>query len=198
MSVVVHDPNIADRLIAERRASGADRYDEVWEGVYMMAPMPDMEHQEFVGALTGELGTVVMEPGLGVVLPGANVSPLEAGWNSADRVPDILVCVGRRATKRKTYWSGPIDLPVEVVSPEDPTREKLSFYGRLGVRELLVIDREPWGLSLYRGSSGKMRKARESQRITSAALGLSFRLVEGSPRPRIEATHDASQRTRLV
>ena len=48
MSVVVNDENFANELIAQRQASGADRYDEVWEGVYMMSPIANNEHQALV------------------------------------------------------------------------------------------------------------------------------------------------------
>ena len=33
MTLMVLDPDLADRLKAERQASGGDRYDEVWEGI---------------------------------------------------------------------------------------------------------------------------------------------------------------------
>ena len=38
MATIVLDESLGKRLQAERVASGADRYDEVWEGTYMMAP----------------------------------------------------------------------------------------------------------------------------------------------------------------
>jgi hypothetical protein len=45
MAIFITDPAIEEHLLAAREASGADRYDEVWEGVHMMAPMPNDEHQ---------------------------------------------------------------------------------------------------------------------------------------------------------
>ena len=45
MSLLVSDPELKERLLAERRASGGDRYDEVWDGVYVMSPLADDEHQ---------------------------------------------------------------------------------------------------------------------------------------------------------
>jgi len=50
MVILVVDPYVEDRLITERKASGADRYDEVWEGVYMMTPIPNTEHRILAGA----------------------------------------------------------------------------------------------------------------------------------------------------
>ena len=36
MITVIHDRELAEELIADRRARGADHHDEVWEGVYMI------------------------------------------------------------------------------------------------------------------------------------------------------------------
>jgi hypothetical protein len=33
-------------LLAWRKRTGADRWDEMWEGVLHMPPMPNLEHQE--------------------------------------------------------------------------------------------------------------------------------------------------------
>ena len=46
MATVIMDERLADRLREERKAAGSDRWDEVWEGTYMMAPLPNNEHQE--------------------------------------------------------------------------------------------------------------------------------------------------------
>lgn len=47
MNGLVADPQISEKLIAERKALGLDRFDEVWEGVYVMPPMANNEHQGF-------------------------------------------------------------------------------------------------------------------------------------------------------
>ena len=46
MVVHVHDPLLEQQLKADRQLTGADRFDEVWEGIYMMAPLADDEHQD--------------------------------------------------------------------------------------------------------------------------------------------------------
>ena len=38
--VLVKDADLADELIQERKRTGANRYDEVWEGMYVMPSMP--------------------------------------------------------------------------------------------------------------------------------------------------------------
>ena len=57
MSLLIRDRSVSRRLIAKRRSLGLDRYDEVWNGVYVMSPLPNNEHQ----ALAFELGSVVRE-----------------------------------------------------------------------------------------------------------------------------------------
>lgn len=74
MSILVNDPIVAEALLARRRASGGDRFDEVWDGVYGMSPMANNEHQGLLNDLATALTTVIDWQGLGRTLPGANVS----------------------------------------------------------------------------------------------------------------------------
>lgn len=204
MTIVVTDPTIEKRLIDERQASGADRYDEVWEGVYMMTPMPNNEHQQMVMRLGSILQEVVGWPELGVVCPGVNLSDRGDDWEDDYRVPDVAVFLaGGGAEDLGTHWRGPADFLVEITSPGDRTRERLPFYGRLGVVELLIVERQPWRLELYRGGSGKMEEASRSDVETGGALSpqtvpLTFRLVPGDPRPQVEVTHAQSGRLWMV
>ena len=78
MATVVMDRGFAERLRQERAVAGSDRWDEVWEGTYMMTPLPNIEHQELVGALVDVLREIVPRQ-LGMVLPGTNVSDREEG-----------------------------------------------------------------------------------------------------------------------
>jgi Uma2 family endonuclease len=104
-----------------------------------------------------------------------------------------------QAEDRQSHWVGPADFLVEIVSPEDRTREKLPFYSALGVRELLIVDRQPWALELYRrheGALGLIAKAQpdDGQRLASDVVPLEFQLVAGDARPRILVGHPLSGR----
>lgn len=70
MPALINDRQLEQRLRAERAASGADRFDEVWDGVYCLAPMPNHLHQLLVGRWTRALDEIVKDAQLGVVLPG--------------------------------------------------------------------------------------------------------------------------------
>ena len=83
MTVLITDPAIADRLKAECELSDGGRFDEVWEDVYMKAPLPDDEHQDIQAKLTAVFQTAVGWTQFAQVRAGANVSDREAGWERA-------------------------------------------------------------------------------------------------------------------
>jgi len=200
MATVIHDRALAERLIAQRRAWGADHHDEVWEGVYMMSPLAGNEHQRIVGELTAILLEVVGRTGLATVLPGANVSDRVRGWEQNYRCPDVVVFFNDgKAVDHGTFWYGGPDFLAEVVSPDDQTYEKLPFYESIATREVLVIDRKPWALVLYQFANGKLIESgratvQNGAMLASQVVGLSFRLFPGQPRPQIEVTHTGGQR----
>lgn len=201
MVTIIHDRDLAEELIADRRARGADHHDEVWEGVYMMSPLADDEHQFITGRIHTILDLVIGLPGLGVIRPGVNVSDLRRDWTKNYRCPDVAVRLeGGRAEIRDSYWLGGPDFLVEVVSPDDQTYEKLPFYESIGTREALVIERRPWTLLLYRLTHGKLVEAGRSTlengvQLSSEVVPLSFGLFAGQTRPQIEVSQSvAAQR----
>jgi Uma2 family endonuclease len=194
MAVLVFDPMVEERLKEERHASGADRYDEVWEGVYMMAPLADNEHQELQLALGSVFQLTIVWSGLGRAQAGANVSDREEGWEHNYRIPDVVIVLpGSNAHDCGTHWCGGPDFVVEIASPGDRSRQKLDFYAQIGVRELLLIGRDPWSLELFRIANGRLDPV--AGPLASTVVPMSFRLIPGLPRPRIEVSHhDGVQR----
>jgi Uma2 family endonuclease len=201
MALMVLDPIIEQQLKAEREASGLDRYDEVWEGVYMMAPLANNEHQGLQSRLAAALQIAVGWDAAVRVLAGANVSDREHDWTQNYRIPDVVVVSpGGAARDCGTHWCGGPDFCVEIASPGDRSRDKLDFYAQIGVRELLLIDRHPWTLELYRLTARRLDLVGRSDvstqdTLASAVVPTSFRLVPGAPRPKIEVVHhDGAQR----
>ena len=70
---LIADPGVAERLIAKAPRRGADRKDEVWEGVYVIMPDPNVEHQRLVMRLGVVFCEVVNPPAGGEVFPGLNL-----------------------------------------------------------------------------------------------------------------------------
>jgi len=200
MAVMVLEPEVEKRLLAERRGGDGNQYDEVWEGVYIMAPLPNDEHQEIVSALDSILQEVIGWPRLGKVRPGVNLSDRKDGWEQNYREPDVAVFLrDGKAINHGTHWQGAADFLVEIISPGERTHDKIPFYGRIGVVELLVIDRDPWTLELYRRQDGRLTKVGQStlaapEVLECRSVGMTFQLLPGDPRPRIEATHGETGR----
>ncbi|MGH9073984.1 MAG: hypothetical protein ACRDZQ_07660, partial [Acidimicrobiales bacterium] len=64
-TVVVGPPPAAlTELIEARRANGLDRFDEVWEGAYHMAPAPRSRHAYLVGEVAVALDPYARDSGL--------------------------------------------------------------------------------------------------------------------------------------
>ena len=200
MATVIMDRQFAELLREQRAAAGSDRWDEVWEGTYMMTPLPNIEHQDIAGGLVSVIRQVVGR-GQAIVLPGTNVSDRERGWEHNYRCPDVAVyLLGNAAKNCDTHWFGGPDFAVEIVSDDDRTREKISFYAKVGSQELLIVERDPWALELLRLSESALRSVGtstlESQQIlSSGTLPLTFRLVAGEDRPSILVTHTVDGKT---
>lgn len=195
MSALIADAELKADIIAQRQAAGADRWDEVWEWVYVLMPLPNDEHQGLVAQLTTVLTLGVEWQHLGLVRPGVNVSDRIADWKDNYRCPDVVVYLnGRAAENHDTFWFGGPDFAVEVVSPNDRSREKLAFYASVGTRELLIIDRDPWSLGLFRLKDGALESVgrstvEASTLLRSEIVPPSFRLVATDGRRQIEVRH---------
>lgn len=200
MVMLVLDREFEERTRAQRRAMGLDDRDEVWDGVYVMSPLADIEHQNLVGGLTTVLTVVIVWPGMGSVQPGTNVSDRDEDWVDNYRIPDVAVFLnGTTAIHLGTHWLGGPDFTVEVLSNQDRARQKLPFYASLGVREVLMVDRDSWALELYRLADGRLDPVGRStldqpHLLSSEVVPLSFRLAAGEPRPAIEVSHADGQR----
>jgi hypothetical protein len=107
------------------------------------------------------------------------------------RCPDVAVFLhGGTAVNRGTHWFGGPDFAVEIVSEDDATHDKLDFDASVGVRELLIIERDPWALEVFRLQDGRLQvagRATVDDRavLTSGVVPLAFHLIAGEPRPRL-------------
>jgi Uma2 family endonuclease len=200
MAMLIADAWVEEQLREQRKAWGADHHDEVWEGVYFMAPLPNNERQDIVASLTVALHAAVTAAGFGKVFPGVNLAGSREDWEHNYRVPDVVVFLKTGTAENcGTYWRGAADFVVEIASPGDRSHEKIAFYAQLGVVELLVVNREPWNLELYRQREGRLEKVATAtveggETLTSGVVPLGFRLIAAQPRPQIEMLHNQSER----
>jgi Uma2 family endonuclease len=124
--------DVPEEILADRRRRGADRRDEVWDGVIHMVPPASGPHMELSFELAVALRAVAQRLGFKVLI--------ETGLFDHDtnyRVPDI--CIGRPEMLTRRGWDG-AELVIEVLSPGDESQDKLLFFAKLRVREVWLVD----------------------------------------------------------
>ena len=110
MAMLSVNPVDLAHLIRERRECGGDRYDEVWDGVYVMSPLADNEHQQLGFDLAWAIKTGLGQDQRIRIFPGCNVSSRSQRWKRNFRCPDVAVFLPetRRRTAKPTGLAGPI------------------------------------------------------------------------------------------
>ena len=201
MAVMIYDPLYEQYVRDLRKTESPDARDEVWEGILVVPPLPNIEHQIMATDLAVAFAAMIDRKAGDLALVGANVSDRDAGWEKNYREPDVLVVLHTNpALHCGTHWAGGPDLAVEIVSPGEDPRLKLDFYSKVNTREMLVVDRSPWAIEMYQLQAGKLALAGKSDLATSAilasgALPVTFQLQPGAPRPTILITHTATGQT---
>jgi Uma2 family endonuclease len=134
MRTLVLDSSLPEMeaLLANRRKTGIDRRDEVWEGVLHLAPATSLSHARIAQRLTLLLHKPARQAGLELVMQEFNLG------DSIDdyRIPDGgIFRPGTDGT-----WIPTAAVVIEIVSPDDESWEKLSFFAAHGVDEVLILD----------------------------------------------------------
>jgi Uma2 family endonuclease len=127
---VTDPPPVVEDWLAQRRALGQDRLDEVWEGEYHVAPAPSGRHGQLDDRLGRVLGPFADRAGL------AGSTICNIGAPNDYRIPDRAYFRGGGLD----VWNPTAAIAVEILSPEDESRDKLPFYFRAGIEEVLIVD----------------------------------------------------------
>jgi Uma2 family endonuclease len=99
------------------------------------------------------------------------------------RVPDLVVIDPASVSKRGV--EGKPTLVVEVLSPNDESRDKLPFYGAMGVREVWLIDPNSHTVEVFTLRAGKLTTLKpRGGMLRSPALGVELETVKGKLRIR--------------
>lgn len=128
---------VPDELIEERRRLGLDRRDEMWDGLLHMVPPASSGHNRLEHRLGVLLDGVATRAGLWVI-PQPGVFDPDVLEMTSYRVPDLGFARPEDVSDRGI--EGRAALVVEVLSPRDESAEKLPFYRRVGVEEVLFVD----------------------------------------------------------
>lgn len=178
-----------EALIRERRRKGLDLFDEVWEGVLHMTPAPSPEHQRIVSELHVALHALAQQGGRGRVFLAVNL--VDPARELDDyRIPDLsFVCRENLGIVEDAFLRGGADVVIEIESPDDETRDKLPFYGRIGVREAILIDRDTKAIERFANEGGELKKREASPAaVLSEILGLTFERIETAEGARLRVS----------
>ncbi len=181
MRAVILD--VPQDLLDSRRAIGADKCDEMWDGVLHMVPPPSGDHQVLNVDLFLVLAPLAKVRGLRPFFDATGL--FRPGVEKDYRVPDQMYALPEQVTSRGA--EGAVPLAVEIRSPHDETDDKLPFYGEVGVGELLVIDPPTRRVELFVNVGGRM-EARTP--VVVQALGVTCETVDTAAAPRLRLTWD--------
>ncbi|MBA3394721.1 MAG: Uma2 family endonuclease [Deltaproteobacteria bacterium] len=175
MRVVLVDP--PPEFLQERERLGIDRRDEVWDGVLHVPPQPTMTHQRLAARLIETLGPLARARQLEVV-PEPNLLDPTRGFKQF-RVPDLVVVAPAATSERGV--EGAAELVVELLSPNDESRDKFSFYASRGVKEIWLIEPTTRIVELYllRGATYFTTLPDRDGILRSGLFDLELRVVEG-------------------
>jgi Uma2 family endonuclease len=147
----------------------------MWEGVLHVVPPPKGPHQVLEADLLIALASpakasgLVGSPETGVFRPGTE----PPNWDY--RVPDLVYSPPEHRSERGV--EGVAALVVEIRSTGDESYEKLSFYFSVGVREVLIIDRDTLAIEVVRDGQAVAGEADGAVRLES--LDVTLQTIEG-------------------
>ena len=167
---LILEPSTAglDELLERRRVAGLDRLDEVWEGVLHMVPAPRGEHADLAQQLAVALDGPSRAAGLVPAMGEFNLGVSEHDY----RVPDG----GLHRQRPRGVWQATAALVVEIVSPDDESWDKLPFYARQGVDEMLLVDPRERAVHWLGLADGAYAPIEPSRLIELGAAELTTRL----------------------
>ncbi len=168
-----------------RNTPGDERW-ELLDGELVMAPSPNVPHQDISGSLFVLLKLFVDRTGLGRVFH----APLDVVLSTTSVVqPDLLFISNERdQILTEANIQGAPDLVVEVLSPSTTSRDwriKLDLYAQHGVREYWVVDPDGQRIWVMVGNEGALNEVANYGRgdiLTSPTLpGFSANLDQVFP-----------------
>jgi Uma2 family endonuclease len=170
-------PEVPGHIIQWRKRTGADHWDEMWEGVLHMPPTPSRTHQELEGALERWLWVHWARPGGNKVYHQINVAS-PGGWPDDYRIPDlVLLTPDRFHIDCDQYFDGAPTVVIEIRSRGDESVEKLPFYAKIGVPEVWIIARDTKAPEIHvlRGRRYEPQTPGEDGWLSSRATGVQLR-----------------------
>jgi Uma2 family endonuclease len=181
MTVVLADPD--PEWLAERSRLGIDRRDEVWDGVLHVPPSPTTAHQELAFELHTVLRPIAKSFGLRIIQELTVFDPTkgERNYRTADLVIAAPINVSERGIE------GHAEVVIEILSPNDESRNKFEFYAARQISEYWLLDPRTREIEVYvlRGDTYFAVMPHRDGTISAPRLALELRVVDG-PKLRLE------------
>jgi Uma2 family endonuclease len=169
---------VPSHLLEVRARTGADRFDEMWEGELHMVPPPDEEHQRIEWELSAALRGPAAEAGLLGRCEIGLFDPVVAEPTSY-RQPNLALFT--EAVRSRRGIEGAAALVIEIASPGDESEAKLAFYERVGVAEVVIVDRDTKAVRRWRREGGGDALVEDPPapdgRVALDAVAVTFRQV---------------------
>ena len=155
-------PPELEAIVARRHALGQDRFDEVWEGNYHMAPAPHLWHAYLGGQLAVVLQSHAARAGLHYT------DPFNLGEPDNYRVPDA----GLHRSLPNAAFVPTAAMVIEIVSPGDESWEKFDHFAAHGVDEVLIVDPVEATIAIFvrRGDAYERADASELLCVSAAQI----------------------------
>jgi Uma2 family endonuclease len=160
-----------------------DQRHEVIDATLVMAPAPDIWHQDWLNKLNVLITLYVRKKNLGRLF----IAPVDVVLDDQNIVQPDLVFVAAKnfdIIERRAIFGTP-DLLVELISPSSVHRDrytKMKLYARFGVKEYWIGDPANRSLEILTLSGGRYElrcSADEKGKLSSLVLtGLKFDLAE--------------------
>jgi Uma2 family endonuclease len=170
--------------LEEHKNSDASQWDETWNGVLHVPPVPNGMHQDFEHELTSYLKRRWGKPNRGLVRHQVNLTSIDdpVDWMTDYRIPDIvMVDRARLHIDKNTYMVAAPLVAIEIYSSGDESYAKLPFYATLEVTEVWVIDRDEKTVevrALNEKGQYRLLKADNDDWLRSPATGVEFRQTQ--------------------
>lgn len=166
---------VPQHILDWRLRTGADRFDEMWNGVLHMNPVPNRDHEELALDLYTWLRQHWARPQRAKLFMERNLA-IPGHWPQDYRVPDlVLLAEDRIECDKNEYIEGPPSVVVEIRSPHDQSYEKLAFYAELDVPEVWIIHRDTKVPEVFRLQEQRYEKATPDTQGWVRSLGTQVR-----------------------
>ena len=172
-------------VLDRRRRWGADRWDEMWNGVLHVVPMPTGTMQRFNTEFLAMVAPLAKARGL---KPYYTIGLFRT--DDDYRVPRQAYCRPDQVQERGADGA---ELVLEIRFDGDETYEKIDFYSGRGVREMIVAHPIERRVELFRAVGGRLMPVQPGPdgALESEVLGISLRTVDG----KLEITWDGGSAT---